>query len=106
MPTTYIHPNVQSMYANPAVIPRRLSAVPPTMPDRVVHYPVSVRFGKRLRELRTERNLSQARMAKVFGIDRTFISDVERGRKAMSLTTLEIVALGLQISLSDLLRDI
>ncbi|SEC43448.1 helix-turn-helix domain-containing protein [Terriglobus roseus] len=106
MSTTYIQPNVQSLYANPAAFPRKIVAIPPAVPDRIMHYPVSVRFGKRLRELRTERNLSQARMAKVFGIDRTFISDVERGRKAMSLTTLEIVALGLQISLSDLLRDI
>ena len=45
-------------------------------------------------------------MAIEFGIDRTFISDVERGRKSISLGMLKIVALGLNISLSDLLMNI
>ena len=67
---------------------------------------VNRRFGMRLRQLRRARNMTQLRMAVRFGIDRTFISDVERGRKSISLRTLEILALGLNISLSDLLRDI
>ena len=67
---------------------------------------VSSRFGVRLRQLRRDRNLTQQRMAVGFGIDRTFISDVERGRKSISLPMLEVVALGFQLSLSELLRDI
>jgi ribosome-binding protein aMBF1 (putative translation factor) len=67
---------------------------------------VSARFGKRLRELRRSRNMSQVSMAVDFGIDRSFISDVERGRKSISLPTMEVIALGLKISLSDLLRGI
>lgn len=45
-------------------------------------------------------------MSIVFGIDRSFISDVERGRKSISLTMLEVIALGLDMSLSDLLKDV
>lgn len=67
---------------------------------------VSSRFGVRLRELRRERNMTQLRMAVEFGIDRTFISDVERGRKSISLPMLEVMALGFNMSLSELLRDI
>ena len=67
---------------------------------------VSSRFGVRLRELRRERSLTQLRMAVDFGIDRTFISDVERGRKSISLPMLEVLALGFDLSLSELLRDI
>ena len=67
---------------------------------------VSSRFGVRLRQLRRDRNMTQLRMAVEFGIDRTFISDVERGRKSISLPMLEVVALGFQLSLSELLRDI
>jgi DNA-binding XRE family transcriptional regulator len=67
---------------------------------------ISSRFGARLRELRRERNLTQLRMASDFGIDRSFISDVERGRKSISLPMLEVIALGMKISLSDLLQDI
>src|ERR1700709_2583336 len=66
---------------------------------------VSSRFGVRLRHLRQERNLTQLRMAEGFGIDRTFISDVERGRKSISLPMLEVLALGLKMSLSDRLRE-
>lgn len=67
---------------------------------------VSSRFGARLRQLRRDHNLTQLRMATEFGIDRTFISDVERGRKSISLPMLEVLALGFQLSLSELLRDI
>ncbi len=67
---------------------------------------VSSRFGVRLRQLRRERNLTQLRMAIDFGIDRSFISDVERGRKSISLPMLEVLALGLKMSLSELLKDL
>ena len=67
---------------------------------------ISSRFGLRLRELRRARNMTQLRMAVDFGIDRSFISDVERGRKSISLHMLEVIALGLKVSLSDLLDGI
>jgi len=67
---------------------------------------VSSRFGARLRELRRERNLTQLKMATDFGIDRSFISDVERGRKSISLPMLEVIALGMKMSLSELLQNI
>lgn len=67
---------------------------------------INNRFGTRLRELRRERNLTQLRMATEFGIDRSFISDVERGRKSISLPMLEVIALGMKITLSELLRGI
>jgi DNA-binding XRE family transcriptional regulator len=67
---------------------------------------VSSRVGARLRELRRERNMTQLRMATDFGIDRSFISDVERGRKSISLPMLEVIALGMNMTLSDLLQNI
>lgn len=67
---------------------------------------ISTRFGARLRELRRSRNMTQLEMAIAFGIDRSYISDVERGRKAISLPTLEVIALGMDVSLSTLLKDI
>ena len=67
---------------------------------------ISSRFGRRLRELRRERNLTQLRMAADFGIDRSFLSDVERGKKSLSLPFLEVIALGMDLSLSDLLKDL
>jgi DNA-binding XRE family transcriptional regulator len=88
------------------------SMVQPFLPQQAVPLEkplprdVSSRFGVRLRELRRQHNMTQLRMATVFGIDRSFISDVERGRKSISLPMLEVIALGMHISLSDLLRDL
>jgi ribosome-binding protein aMBF1 (putative translation factor) len=64
------------------------------------------RFGVRLRELRLSRNLCQVEMAIGFGIDRSFISDVERGRKSIGLPMLEVIAIGFGITLAELLRDL
>ncbi len=81
-------------------------AVPTPLHISVPQRDVSSRFGAKLRELRRERNLTQLRMANDFGIDRSFISDVERGRKSISLPMLEVIALGMKLSLSDLLQGI
>lgn len=88
--------------------PLALLASKPTVQRPGYYLPlhVSSRFGVRLRALRQERQLTQLRMAEDFGIDRTFISDVERGRKSISLPTLEVLALGLNLSLSELLKDL
>jgi DNA-binding XRE family transcriptional regulator len=93
----------QSQYGTAS--PEISNVPPPSVP----HHPrvdVSSKFGRRLRELRRERQMTQLRMAVDFGIDRSFISDVERGRKSVSLPMLEVIALGMKISLSELLRDL
>ena len=73
---------------------------------QALHRDINTRFGLRLRELRCTHNMTQLRMAVDFGIDRSFISDVERARKSISLPTLEILALGLNLSLSELLKGV
>jgi DNA-binding XRE family transcriptional regulator len=63
-------------------------------------------FGTRLRSLRKSHHLTQQDMAVKFGIDRSYISDVERGKKGISLAMLEVVALGFNIKLSELFEDL
>lgn len=101
------------MYATPLSISKGLHSgqIPalhlmPAAPPARLCLDIGSRFGVRLRELRHERNLTQLRMAIDFGIDRSYISDVERGCKAISLPMLEVVALGFDRSLSELFRDI
>ena len=50
--------------------------------------------------------MTQMDVAVHFGIDRTFISDVESGRKSCCLPTVEVFALGFGVSLSDLLHNL
>lgn len=77
---------------------------PATRPPRRAN--VNERFGRRIRHLRVERNLTQTRMAEEFGIDRTFLSDLECGRKSLTLPTLETLARGFNMTLSELLQDV
>jgi len=63
---------------------------------------ITVRFGKRLRKLRKGRGWTQVQMADALGIDRSYISDMERGKKNVCLPTMEILAIGFEISISAL----
>jgi DNA-binding XRE family transcriptional regulator len=67
---------------------------------------IGSRFGVRLRDLRRSHRLTQLDMAITFGIDRSYISDVECGKKGISLATLEIIALGFSMKLSDLFENL
>lgn len=75
-------------------------------PEAALPANVSQRFGVKLRSLRASRNMTQQTMARRFGIDRSFISDLERGRKSISLVTLEVLALGMGVSISELLSNV
>ena len=68
--------------------------------------PIQVRFGRRLRELRTVRKWSQEELAFRSGLHRTYISSVERGQRNVSLEALEKLAGALGISLSQLLEGV
>ena len=67
---------------------------------------ILVRFGKRLREKRTELGLSQEAFADKCGLDRTYISGIERGKRNVSLLNIGTIANALGISVSELTRDL
>jgi transcriptional regulator with XRE-family HTH domain len=60
------------------------------------------RLGDRIRKLRKARGWTQAEMAERVGIDRSFLADVERGKRNVSVLNLELIAHGFKISLSQL----
>lgn len=72
----------------------------------VANHDVGTRFGRKLREIRRTHRMTQLDLAVLLGIDRSYISEVECGKKGISLATLEVIALGFQLPLSDLLKDI
>jgi transcriptional regulator with XRE-family HTH domain len=61
-------------------------------------------FGKRIRQLRTERNLSQEELSFLTGFHRTYIGMVERGERNLSLTNVAVFARVFEISLPELLN--
>jgi transcriptional regulator with XRE-family HTH domain len=67
---------------------------------------IRARFGQRLRSLRKRRELTQVELADYLGLRRTYISDLERGKRNVSLVTLQIIARGFGLSLSKLLSGI
>lgn len=63
---------------------------------------IRIDFGERVRKLRKVRNISQEELALYSNLHRTYISDVERGARNISLDNINKIALALDISLKDL----
>ena len=59
-----------------------------------------------VRELRATKNLSQEELALKSGLDRTYISGVERGVRNISLESLESIINGLEIDVSKFLEEL
>jgi transcriptional regulator with XRE-family HTH domain len=59
-------------------------------------------LGKRIRELRKQKGLSQEELGWKSELHFTYIGGVERGEKNCSIITLEKIAKGLEININDL----
>ena len=63
-------------------------------------------FGKQLKKLRMSKGLSQEKFALKIGMDRTYYASVESGKRNVSLINIKKIADGLELSLSELFREI
>lgn len=63
-------------------------------------------FGQVLKELRKEKGLSQEELAHESGLDRTFISLLERGKRQPSLGTIINIASVLKLDASSLVQKV
>ncbi|MGO8943674.1 MAG: helix-turn-helix domain-containing protein [Syntrophobacteraceae bacterium] len=66
---------------------------------------IQKRFGQRMRALRVAKGLSQEEFAANCGLDRTYISGVERGRRNISLKNIEVVAQSLGVKISEFFEE-
>jgi transcriptional regulator with XRE-family HTH domain len=64
------------------------------------------RLGERIRQLRKARKWSQIYLSVHTGLSRTFISDVEIGRKEPCLRSLETLAGAFEMKLSELFKGV
>lgn len=67
---------------------------------------VTVAFGARVRARRQELDLSQERLADACGLHWTFVGQVERGQRNITLHNILRLAVGLQIDPGDLVRGL
>ena len=105
-PTSFLPASLQNASTAPPIAPARQASTTWLSAERASSTYITDRFGIRLRTLRKARAMTQLEMSIEFGIDRSFISDVERGKKAISLPLLEVIAIGFGMSMSDLLSGI
>lgn len=59
-------------------------------------------IGKRIRNYRTQKGLSQEKLAELAGCHPTYIGQLERGEKNATLESVEKIASAMDISLSEL----
>ena len=67
---------------------------------------VRVRFGRKVRRLRNQRKWTQEDMAERLGIDRSYLADIERGNRNVSLLMQQTIAQGFEISLAKLFSGV
>ena len=72
------------------------------MPRRKTAAPFTSKIGARIRALRVERNLSLAQLADAGGLSKGHLSSVEHGLAAITVETLERIALALEALPMDL----
>ena len=63
---------------------------------------IKATFGKRVRELRAAKGLSQEALALTCDLDRTYIGGIERGERNVSLVNIEKIAAGLGVPVREL----
>lgn len=63
-----------------------------------------LKFGKKLREIRLSKKMSQGDVAEVLGVHRSYISGLERGIRNPSLVTVQKIAKALGVSADKLIK--
>lgn len=60
------------------------------------------KFGEKIKALREQRKYSIEYLANIANIDRTYISDIEKGKRNVSLLIIEKLATALNVNIKDL----
>ena len=65
-----------------------------------------ISFGRTVRRIRLSKNISQEKFADICNLHRTYISDVELGKRNISLENIEKMANALGMSISKLFEEV
>ena len=64
---------------------------------------VKIVIGKRVKEIRSSKGLSQEKLALKSNIDRTYITSVENGKRNISIEMIQKICKGMDSSIKDLI---
>ena len=67
---------------------------------------IQILFGQAIRKLRTQKQISQEAFADMCGLHRTYISDIERGLRNVSIENIEKMAKALDMNVSDIFKEV
>ena len=67
---------------------------------------ILIRYGQAVRKVRLEQGISQEELADRCGLHRTYISNVELGKRNISLENIERIAISLNRTLSDFFKEV
>jgi transcriptional regulator with XRE-family HTH domain len=62
---------------------------------------IKIKFGNKIKELRKNAEISQEELAYLSGIDRTYISSIEKGDRNVSIAIVEKLSQALKVSIKD-----
>lgn len=78
--------------------------MPRASPSHARH-PVLLTFGRAVREARSESGMSQEELAHLSGVDRSYMSSIERGEQNVGLMSMHRIAEALGVSLAELMLN-
>ena len=64
----------------------------------------SLRLGENLKQIRLQKNISQSDLAKILGVNKSYISNIENGKMNPTLSTIANLAQKLEVTTNELLK--
>ena len=71
-----------------------------------MHEKIVLKYGQTIRSLRQRGNISQEQLADLCGLHRTYISDIELGKRNVSLENIDKIASALNMRISDIFLEV
>ena len=66
---------------------------------------IKEKFGQKVKELREQKGFSIEQLANISNVDRNYISDIEKGKRNVSIEIMEKIIIALDTDFKDFFRD-
>ncbi|MFV5697276.1 helix-turn-helix domain-containing protein [Flavobacterium sp. ZT3R17] len=66
---------------------------------------IKEKFGQKVKELREQKGFSIEQLANISNVDRNYISDIEKGKRNVSITIIEKIILALDTDFASFFND-